>query len=101
MKKSTATILSLILCFTMNAQQSEDMNLKGEKARIKQGVKSGEITKGEAVKISKEVRDVQRAKRRAKADGKITRKERRKIAKQDRQLDRTIYRTKHNDRDRK
>lgn len=81
-------------------KRNEDMNLKGEKARVKEGIKSGEITKAEAKRIKKEAKDVQHAKHRANADGTITKREQMRIAKQDRQLDKTIRKTKHNKRDR-
>lgn len=78
------------------AQQREDRNLKGERKRVAQGVKSGEINKREAVVIHEQAKDVKQAKRAAAADGQVTIKERAKIARQDRQLDRTIRRNKHN-----
>ena len=86
-------ILTSVLSF---AQQREDRNLRGERKRIAQGIKSGEIKPREAVAIEKQARDVKQAKRAAAADGQITVKERAKIARQDKQLDRTIYRKKHN-----
>ena len=86
-------ILTSVLSF---AQQREDRNLRGERKRVAQGIKSGEITPREAIAIEKQARDVKQAKRYALADGKVTARERANIARQDRQLDRTIYRTKHN-----
>ena len=86
-------ILTSVLSF---AQQREDRNLRGERKRVAQGIKSGEIKPREAVAIEKQARDVKQAKRAAAADGQITVKERAKIARQDKQLDRTIYRKKHN-----
>jgi hypothetical protein len=93
-------LLTCVLFFTneSKSQQKEDINLKGERARVRQGVRSGEITRREAVKINKEKQDVKAAKRAAKADGVVTPEERKEVAKQDRQLDRTIHRTKHNNR---
>lgn len=78
------------------AQQREDMNLRGEKKRVAQGIRTGEINRKEAKIIHKEAKDVKRAERKAKADGIITPRERARIAKQDRQLDKTIHRAKHN-----
>lgn len=86
-------ILTSVLSF---AQQREDRNLRGERKRVAQGIKSGEIKPREAIAIEKQARDVKQAKRAAAADGQITVKERAKIARQDKQLDRTIYRKKHN-----
>ena len=86
-------ILTSVLSF---AQQREDRNLRGERKRVAQGIKSGEIKPREAIAIEKQARDVKQAKRAAAADGQITLKERAKIARQDKQLDRTINRKKHN-----
>lgn len=86
-------ILTSVLSF---AQQREDRNLRGERKKVAQGIKSGEIKQREAVAIKKQAQDVKQAKRAAAADGQITVKERAKIARQDKQLDRTIYRKKHN-----
>ena len=86
-------ILTSVLSF---AQQREDRNLRGERKRVAQGIKSGEIKHREAIAIEKQARDVKQAKRAAAADGQITLKERAKIARQDKQLDRTINRKKHN-----
>jgi hypothetical protein len=85
-------ILTSVLSF---AQQREDRNLRGERKRVAQGIKSGEIKPREAIAIEKQARDVKQAKR-SFADGQITVKERAKIARQDKQLDRTINRKKHN-----
>lgn len=102
MKKTFVIAISaLLLSDISNAQQREDMNLKGERARIRQGVKSGEITRGEAAKIREKENELRNAKRAAKADGVINKQERKEIAKEDRQLDRTIHRTKHNNKRRK
>lgn len=86
---------------TLVAQQKEDMNLKGERARIKEGKKSGEITHREMKRVHKEKHDVKEAIHDAKQDGVVTPTERKEIAKEDRQLDKTIHRVKHNDRRRK
>lgn len=104
MKISKMIIAVAILFATqLSAQQvqQEDKNLRGERKRVVQGIKSGEITKPEAAKIKKEMRDVKQATQAAKADGKVTKAEKKEIARQDQQLDRTIHRTKHNNRVRK
>ncbi|WP_415326110.1 hypothetical protein [Chryseobacterium sp. MMS23-Vi53] len=78
------------------AQQREDLNLRGERKRVAQGVRSGEISRREAAIIHNQANDVRQAKRIAKADGVVTPRERAIIAREDRQLDKTIYRAKHN-----
>lgn len=80
------------------AQQKEDMNLRGEKRRVANGIKSGEINKHEAKVIDTKAQQLQLAKEKAKADGEVSARERAKIARKDAQLDRTIYKKKHNRR---
>ncbi len=101
-------IIIAIAIFTLAAnagaqtvRTNENSNLKGERARVKEGIKNGTITKEEAKKIRKEAKDVKRANHRANADGVVTKREKAKIAKQDRQLDGTIAKAKHNKRNRK
>lgn len=90
-------IATTILISTISfAQQREDWNLRSERKRTSQGIRSGEIKPREAVAIERQARDVKQAKRAALADGKITVGERANIARQDKQLDKTIYRKKHN-----
>lgn len=98
MKQAIYLMAILFVSFSLHAQTKEDLNFKGEKKRIHQGIASGEITRAEARHIRKEMRAVQYAKRNALRDGHITPKERVRIAKQDKQLDRAIYRSKHNNR---
>ena len=95
-----AAILAITTCVTAQNKRNENTNLRGEKVRVAQGVRSGEITRGEAVVIKKQAQDVKQATQAARADGVVTRAERARIAKQDAQLDRTIRRTKHNNRTR-
>ncbi|RXR18973.1 hypothetical protein EQG63_05890 [Flavobacterium amnicola] len=90
-------VLVALLSFGISfAQQKEDMNLRGERKRVAQGVKSGEINAKEGAVIAHKAVKVNRAERRAKSDGIVTDQERANIARKDRQLDRTIRRTKHN-----
>jgi hypothetical protein len=64
--------------------------------RIKQGVKSGELTKGEARKLHSEEKTIQAEKQMAKADGKVTPAERAKLRKDQNKASKDIYRLKHN-----
>jgi hypothetical protein len=68
-----------------------------QQARIKQGVKSGQLTKRETVKLEKEQAKIQHDKKVAKSDGKITPQERQKIRREQRKASRDIHRLKHND----
>ncbi len=69
-----------------------------QKARIRQGVKSGELTKGEARKLRQEQKTIQAEKQMAKADGKVTPAERAKMRKDQNKASKDIYRLKHNKR---
>ena len=66
--------------------------------RIHQGVKSGELTKGETAKLKSEQRNIQREKVLAKSDGKVTRGERKIIRADQKKASKDIYRLKHNDK---
>ena len=67
-----------------------------QRARIRQGVRSGELTKGEARKLRGEQKTIQAEKQMAKADGKVTPAERAKIRQDQNKASRDIYRKKHN-----
>ena len=69
---------------------------KEQKTRIEQGVKSGELTKGETKKLVKEQRKIQHDKQVAKADGKVTPAEKKIIKKEQNKANKDIYRMKHN-----
>jgi hypothetical protein len=71
---------------------------KNQRARIRQGVQSGELTKGEARKLRQEQKTIQAEKQMAKADGKVTPAERAQMRKDQNKASRDIYRLKHNNR---
>jgi hypothetical protein len=72
-----------------------DAREKAQHDRIKDGVKSGELTKAEATKARADQASIKRAETRAKADGVVTAGESAKLdAKQDRASKR-IYKNKH------
>ena len=68
--------------------------------RIRQGVRSGQLTRGEAARLRAGQRHVDRMERRAKADGHVSRHERRRLAHAQNVQSRRIYRLKHNRRQR-
>jgi hypothetical protein len=71
-----------------------------QRARIAEGRRSGELTRGERARLNAGQRRVHRMERRAGADGVVSRGERWRIERaQDRQS-RAIYRLKHNARQR-
>lgn len=68
---------------------------------IKQGVKSGELTKGETLRLEKEQTEIQADKKAAKADGVVTPQERRHVRREQNMANRDIRRLKNNERTRK
>lgn len=68
--------------------------------RIRQGVKSGELTKRETRNLVNDQRELHQDVKLAKSDGKITAGEKKIIKKEENQNSREIYRKKHNKRDR-
>ena len=72
-----------------------------ERARIRQGVASGELTRPEAARLRGREADIRQDKRAAKADGVVTRDERQDIRKDENQASRAIYRQKHDGQERR
>ena len=100
MKKSVI----LIMIFSFAASGLFAQNIKTPKinkkqkvqvAKIKQGVKSGELTRLETKRLMKQEAKLQKKKKIAKADGVVTKKERKMLRKEARKLDAKIYKQKH------
>ncbi len=75
----------------------EDRRQVRQRARIHQGVKSGELTRGEAKKLRAEERHVRRMERRAEKDGQITADEAARIEAAQDKVSKDIYKEKHDD----
>jgi hypothetical protein len=74
---------------------------KNQSKRIRQGVRSGELTRPEAANLARDQRAIRQDIREAKTnDGVITPVERKDIRQDQRQASRKIYRKKNNRRDR-
>lgn len=71
-----------------------------QSVRIHEGVRSGELTRGEALRLRHEQQDLRRDERRAKCDGDLTPRERLRLQREQNRASRDIYRLKHNNRDR-
>lgn len=94
-------LTSLILLVTQESQAARRDNRQGrQRARIHQGVKSGELTKGEAHRLRKQQRHINRMENRAEADGNVTAVEKMRIEKAQDRASKNIYRKKHNEADR-
>ena len=73
---------------------------KNQQKRIGQGVRSGELTLKETIKLEKEQKEIQEDKKEAKSDGTVTKEERKEIHQDQNKASRHIYRAKHNRKDR-
>jgi len=71
-----------------------------QKGRIGQGIKSGELTKGETKALIGGQKKLQHMKRDMKSDGKVTLKERKILHKAQNNQSKKIYRLKHNEKSR-
>jgi hypothetical protein len=69
-----------------------------QQARIRQGVRSGQLTRGETRLLQREQAKIRHHKRLARADGVVTRWERKKLNREQNRASRHIYRAKHNGR---
>lgn len=91
-------VLSLFSIMALGA--SAQSNHRSDRSKIKQGVKSGELTKRETRTLIHQQRDIRRDVKDAKADGVVTARERRHIKVDRKKADASIYLKKHNKRDR-
>ncbi|TSA27448.1 MAG: hypothetical protein D4R68_05600 [Ignavibacteriales bacterium] len=69
---------------------------KKQQLRVHQGIKSGELTRGEVRKLENQQKAIQRDKRIAKADEVVTPGERKQIRKEQNRASNNIYIKKHN-----
>ena len=86
-----------------NKAKSPAINARehNQKLRIRQGVKSGELTRKELARLEAEEARIRRHERRAKSDGKLTPEERARLEKELSKASHDIYEQKHDDQDRK
>jgi len=74
-----------------------DKRVEKQKSRIREGVKSGELTRKEASKLRHQQKKIARLERKFRRDGYLTRHERKKLNRQQNKASERIYRLKHND----
>jgi len=96
-------IFSLVCLFLISSASAFAQSTKAitktqklQKHKIKQGVKSGELTKREVKKLKAQQRNIQKTKLRVKADGIVTKREKKTIMAKQKRANKTIYREKHN-----
>jgi len=78
-----------------------DNRQKRQQKRIRQGVKSGTVTKKEAVKLEAGQAKTKAIEAKAKSDGTVTAKERARLQHRENKTSRRIYRQKHDNQNRK
>ncbi len=81
-----------------NATPGINKRQRNQQRRIRQGVKSGELTKSETRHLEKEEGKIEADKLEAKSDGSVTPAERAKLQREENHASRDIYRKKHNAR---
>jgi hypothetical protein len=69
--------------------------IKNDRQRIRQGVKSGELTKAEAARLKAQTAKVNQERKEYKADGVVTLEERKDLRQDKKKLSRRIYKQKH------
>lgn len=89
------TILALMWCSAAWADRSSNRDHR-QTRRIRQGIRSGEITRPEVRRLKKEQRRIDSAYHRASADGHLNWRERQRLDKMQNRASRHIYRAKHN-----
>ena len=95
---AAAALLSLTasLALAGPATPRLDQREVHQRVRIQQGVRSGQLTRGEAHRLRRGQRHVHRMERRAKADGRVTARERARLGHAQNVQGRRIARLKHN-----
>ena len=87
---------SFVLISAQTAMPQINQTQKQQQIRIRQGVKSGELTRRETRKLEHQQKAIQHDKRIAKADGVVTPNERKQIRREQNRASKNIYRKKHN-----
>ena len=98
----TAGLILILGATAMAGPRTPYINKRQENQqdRIRQGIKSGELTRHEAVRLERESGRIQAEKLVDKSDGHVTQAERRQLDRQLNRESRQIYRLKHNERER-
>ena len=82
--------------YTSNAQTSARVStVRSDRQRIKQGVKSGELTKAETARLAARTAKLRNERAAYKADGVVTAEERKDYRQDKKKVSRRIYRQKH------
>jgi hypothetical protein len=93
--KNILAIAVFTIASTTSFAQNKISSIANDKARIKQGAQSGELTRLEAARLRAQTAQVQQERNAYKSDGVITTAERKDLRQDKRQLSRRIYKQKH------
>lgn len=91
-------IIGMLVSFSSNPVSAKDpfQRQDRQKDRIRQGIKSGELTRHEMIKLKNEQKRIRQYTKRAVRDGHLSRSERRTIDRMQDRAGRHIYKAKHN-----
>lgn len=105
MKRLVSLVLSAIFVMSLSMVATAhtpyiNRRERHEQQRIRQGIRSGELTRREAARLEAGQARIRIAERIAKADGTVTRRERHRINHMLNHASRNIHRQKHDSQDR-
>ena len=99
MKTRTTLMITLVMSLGANAalavMSGIDQRQSNQEARIEQGVRSGELTNRESVRLVRGQVELQKMENRSKRDGVVTKRERARLHKKASGESGRIYRKKH------
>ena len=98
--KAFGLLLGVAVCATPVLASGINKVEHREQARIRQGIRSGELTRAEARRLEAQQARIRVDERFDRADGKLTLKEREQLRKELHRASRDIYRQKHDNQDR-
>ena len=96
----TLTLTLIVSASTTVFASSINERQQHQRARIADGIQSGEITRQEGKRLAKQQRQIAIKEKRFRADGSLSRKERVKLQRSLSKSSASIYRSKHNKADR-
>lgn len=102
MKKKAVLIILLLLGVSSGVATSQtrtpgiDQRERNQQARIREGVRTGQLTRGETRRLAAEQRRIKAHEAMTKADGRVTSAERRHLKRELRRSNRHIHHLKHN-----
>lgn len=105
MKRSASILIALVLATTFASAATAGVDTPrvahrhaAQHHRIREGVRNGRLTPGEARRLRHGERRIHRTERRMKADGSVSRRDRVRLDRLQDRESRRIYRLKHNRR---